>query len=497
MNKKMLAMMLAVLFGGGIFMGCSDDAPVDEPGGGSKPQVQTDEIIYANQFGKEVLDLYYYWCDEISADLKNWDIRTTEDPIAKVDEIRYHEGEKYIDKWTMLTDDMASFNSSVGGVSTTYGWNLTVWLLKEGSTQCIGVVNFVHAGTPAAEAGIQRGDIIIGLNGTELTTENYLDLYYSSNLTVSLGRLDVESNTLVSQDKTLELTARTCYEDPVLCDSIYEFEGKKVGYLAYSSFDLASIDKLVDIGRKFKAAGIKELVLDLRYNGGGYVITENVLASMFAPQEAVDQKKVFEREVYNDQMTAAGYGEPTCLETEFSYPDVGVNVSTKDANIGLEKIYGLIGSGSASASEALLGGLMPYMDVRLIGSQSHGKYCTGWMLGAEDAYKGNCPKEIKDWGIYVMVSIYQNADGETPCMPDGLTPDIQVTDDSMLPYQLGDVNEPLLRAALEEAGRTYDDAATVQTRSLVPRFKAMPGVEKPVFGRRILLPPSEALLGNR
>ena len=226
MNKKMLAMMLAVLFGGGIFMGCSDDAPVDEPGGGSKPQVQTDEIIYANQFGKEVMDLYYYWCDEISADLKNWDIRTTEDPIAKVDEIRYHEGEKYIDKWTMLTDDMASFNSSVGGVSTTYGWNLTVWLLKEGSTQCIGVVNFVHAGTPDAEACLQRGDIIIGLNGTDRPTENYLDLYYSSNLTVSLGRLDVESNTLVSQDKTLELTARTCYEDPVLCDSIYEFEGK-------------------------------------------------------------------------------------------------------------------------------------------------------------------------------------------------------------------------------------------------------------------------------
>ena len=53
------------------------------------------------------------------------------------------------------------------------------------------------------------------------------------------------------------------------------------------------------------------------------------------------------------------------------------NVSTKGANIGLKKVYGLIGSGSASASEALLGGLMPYMDVQLIGSQTHGKYCTG------------------------------------------------------------------------------------------------------------------------
>ena len=246
------------------------------------------------------------------------------------------------------------------------------------------------------------------------------------------------------------------YEDPVLCDSIYEFGGKKVGYLAYSSFDLHSIEKLVETAREFKAAGVEELVLDLRYNGGGYVITENVLASLFAPQEAVDQKLVFEQEDYNDYLTEEyrklGYSLETRFATEFEYQDGNVTkkVSTKGANIGLKKVYGLIGSGSASASEALLGGLMPYMDVQLIGSQTHGKYCTGWMMAAEDAYKP-CPKAIEDWGIYVMVSIYQNADGETPCMPDGMVPDVEVEDVPLLPYRLGDVDEPLLRAALTAA----------------------------------------------
>ena len=96
-----------------------------------------------------------------------------------------------------------------------------------------------------------------------------------------------------------------------------------------------------------------------------------------------------------------------------------------------------------------------------------------------------------------MVSIYQNADDETPCMPDGLIPDVKVVDDAMLPYQLGDVNEPLLREALTEAGRTYDVAAAAQTRSLIPQYKQMPGVQKPVFGRRILLPPSGGLMGLR
>ena len=131
----------------------------------------------------------------------------------------------------------------------------------------------------------------------------------------------------------------------------------------------------------------------------------------------------------------------TRFTTEFNYSEVKVNASTKDANIGLKKIYGLIGSGSASASEALLGGLMPYTNVRLIGTQTHGKYCTGWMLSAEEMYE-KCPQELENWGIYVMVSIYQNADGKTPCMPDGLIPDIQIEDDPIQPYQIGDVNEP-------------------------------------------------------
>lgn len=173
-----------------------------------------------------------------------------------------------------------------------------------------------------------------------------------------------------------------------------------------------------------------------------------------------------------------------------------MKVSTKGANIGLKKVYGLIGSGSASASEALLGGLMPYMDVQLIGSQTHGKYCTGWMMAAKDAYE-SCPKAIEDWGIYVMVSIYQNADGETPCMPDGMVPDVEVEDIPLLPYRLGDVNEPLLRAALTAAGRTYDDAPAVQTRGLGLQFGRMPDVRKPVFGRRILLPPAALLEGMR
>lgn len=172
--------------------------------------------------------------------------------------------------------------------------------------------------------------------------------------------------------------------------------------------------------------------------------------------------------------------------TEYDYDEIDLHVSTKDANIGLERIYGLISPNTASASEALLSGLMPYMDVRLIGEASHGKYCTGLMMSGEDAYE-NCPKEIKNWGVYVMVSIYQNAAGETPCMPDGLQPDTPVQDDQIPLYQLGDVNEPLLRAALTQAGKQYD-RPNARSRSMSPAFQHIDVPQKPVFGKRILLP---------
>lgn len=188
MNKKLFSMMLSLLLGGSIFTGCSDENSGEEPGGGSETQEVTEEIYYANMFGKDVMSTFYYWCDEIGTDLDAWNIKTNTDPIGTVDRIRYHEGEKFIDKWTMLTDDMDSFTSSVEGVSTTFGWNLSVYLLSQNSNQCVAAVNFVHAGTPAAEAGLDRGDIIVGLNGGNLTTENYLDLYYASSLKVDLGR---------------------------------------------------------------------------------------------------------------------------------------------------------------------------------------------------------------------------------------------------------------------------------------------------------------------
>lgn len=480
-----------LIISGYVITGCTKEEG-NSDNSGDKSKI-TEETRYANRFAREALEIYYYWNEEISKDLNQLDPEKNSDPIATVEKIRYHDGTNEIDKWTMLTDNMDEFTSSVEGVTTTYGYTPIVYRLSKESNEVIAAVAFVSENSPAEKAGIKRGDLIYKIDGKTLTTENYLDLFYSSQIKLSMAKLD--GNTITPTTE-LSLEAVKMYENPILCDSVYNLDGKKVGYLAYSSFDLKSIPELINICKEFKNEGIKELILDLRYNGGGYVITENVLASMFAPQVNVTNKDIFEKEDYNEFFTKyyeqEGISTITRFQTEYNYEDMDLNVSTKDANIGLEKIYGIITGNSASASEALLSGLMPYMDIELIGEQSHGKYCTGWMLAAEDAYD-KVPQVIKDWGIYVMVSIYKNANDETPCMPNGLTPNVEAEDNPLETYQLGDENEAMLRIALEKAGKIYPASRSQETYTA--DLKAIETPKKANFGRRIIIPSQSRMPG--
>ena len=486
---------IILLLGGCLFLSsCSNDDPANPSD--DENRITTDEQFYANHFAHDLLELYYYWTEEISSDLNKLNPNKNTDPVATVKEIRYHKGNKEIDKWTQLFNNIQQFQDNVSGISTTYGYLPITYQVEKGKKECISAVSLVYDDSPAAKAGLKRGDIIYKINGQTLTTDNYKELYNSSSITLSMATLKKGSDNEVNitpTGKDIPLNAIQMYENPILVDSIYEISGKKVGYLAYTSFDLASIPELIRIGKDFKTQGVEELILDLRYNGGGYVITENVMASMYAPQDVVSAAKLFEKEKFNKQVTKElatnGENGETHFMTEFKFKndnDQTIVISTKEANIGLKKVYGLISGNTASASEALLGGLMPYMDVELIGERSHGKYCTGWMIAAEDAYK-KVPQPIRDWGIYVMASIYQNADGETPCMPDGLQPSLSISDNPLLPEQLGDVNEKLLKAALQRAGKSYKETKTRSEMDLL-QLNDVEIPHKASFGKRIQLP---------
>ena len=457
----------------------------------------TEETYYATYFANDALSIYYYWLDEIEDQINEvLNPETCTDPISAVESIRYSDSSTGIeDKWTQLTDDYESFIGSVDGVETTYGI-LAMRGAFSNSDNYFFIVCAVYKDSPAEEAGIKRGDMIIGLNGEEITSDNYTDLYYTSSITLNMASLS--GNTLSANGISYTLTAVNMYEDPILYYDVFEIGSKKVGYIVYDSFDLTSVSTLIEISKEFKSEGVSELILDLRYNGGGYVLTEEVMASMYAPEANVKAGDVLEMEVYNSYITEAydtyyksSDWNKTYFQTSWNYDEATYGVEfihdTSDANIGLDKVYGLITGNSASASEALLTVLMPYMDVELIGETSYGKYCSGYILEPSDIYS-KYPSVLDNWGIYVMVSIYQNALGETPCMPDGMEPDIYAEEE--LPFvDWGDETDPLLRAALESAGKTY---TTSNAKSSFPKatFKRDDLRHRSTYGKRIL-PPME------
>ncbi len=458
-----------------------------------------------NYFAANCMSLYYLWNKEIDNTLKNWLNREiTTNPVEKVRSIRYKQGGKDYDRWTEVTDDYESFTSSVGGVSTTYGCDIVLKMLDE--THVCAILTVVYADSPAAQAGLKRGDVIVQVNGQTLTKSNYYSLVtdgflYSPDCNVTL----LDPTTGLAGQK-VSMTAVKMYENPVVHHSVFDIGSKKVGYLVFTSFTLMAIDDLMDVCAQFKAAGVSELILDLRYNGGGYVTTEEVLASMLAPKAHVLAGDLLEQEVYNAEMTDyynKTYGAnalKTFFQTNFSIKEgfIPLEYNTLACNLDLKKIYAIIDSGTASASESLLVCLMPYMDIRLIGQQSHGKFCTGIMYGAEewyDDYKDQMSsklyeqkKDVTNWGLYVMIGRYADKNGNCPAMPDGLHPDVAAEDIPEYGYDFGDERDPMLRQALILAGR--NDLKTLSTRAQAPGLSLTPEqIRKPVFGKRILLKP--------
>lgn len=460
---------------------------------------EREERLAINTFGAGMMGTYYLWADEIAADIQEW--RTDDDPIEKVHAIRYKDRSgRDIDRWTVMTDDINGLIDSSNGVTTTYGMDFKLYYADSSKSAVLIVVTVVYPGSPAAAAGIRRGDIFSKVNGESLTEKNYKDLLYD-------GFLYAASSSLTDiQGGVHTLRAVEMYEEPVLVDKVLDIDGHKTGYLFYNRFTLRSISDLAEVGRRFRAEGIESLILDMRYNPGGYVVTETALGSLIAPEAEVRAGSVFQTNVYNTILTEAWGKDETRFATEVTYEDGGkeVTVNLSDANFGVSKVYAILTEDSASAAEGVLVGLMPYMDVRIIGKQSHGKYCSGIMYSAKDWYsayseileddkvKEAGAKYARDWGIYIMIGRYADKNGGTPCMPDGFKPDFETDDLPNYPAALGDPEEAMLKETIAYIkGKT----ATKASAPAADILKMVPDQPRdPMFGARILLPENISLL---
>lgn len=487
--KRYVWLLLAALLPLG-FVACSDDeeptrepeiiTPTDkEDDTSDQPEYYTFAEAYINQFCYDQMSYYYLWWKDI--DVGEWLL--DDDPIDKVNSILYEE-----DKWSAVIENIKPYTEPSTTTYGTFGYELIYWVDKDDTSKVLGViVEMVYPGSPAEKAGLKRGSVILKMDGKDLqrTQEEYTKLRSSSSLNLTVYNPDTQAT------EEVKLVSTDMYLDPVLYERIFDCGGKKVGYVFFNDYTFECIDRLLEVAQYFKKEGVAELILDLRYNGGGYVTTEEILASLLAPEANVKNGDLYQTYVYNDtdysKLLKEYYGDDyvnTYFRTKFewTYSEKEYSYDTSDANIGLNKIYALVSASTASASEATLVSLMPFLDVEVVGVKTGGKHCSGLMFEAEEYYQ-NCEdylaglkkkdttkyneyvekywkyysgwkNYVGDWGLYIMINTYADKNGNNPCRPDGIIPDVEVKDNPLEPYPLGDDREALLREALTRAGYT-------------------------------------------
>ncbi len=376
-----------------------------------------DVTLMVNEFINFYMDEVYFWNKEMPY-IKYW---LEADP-----ELYFYKLLKQPDdRWSFITDDIFALEEYYQGISKSMGYSLQPYYFAPGSNQVVVFVEYVYRNSPAEKAGLKRGDMFFKINGTVINDLNYQQLLSLDNMRITLGQ--ISHGAIIPLEPEVEITAiEGFHSHPVIASNILETGNKKVAYLAYSSF-LSNYDTaVVNRFSEFKAAGVDELVLDLRYNGGGSVNSAIMLGSHIVPSNLVG--KTFIREVWNDNLKS--------FNEELKFKKVA-------ANLDLNRVYILTTEHTASASEMIIYGLAPYIEVIQIGATTYGKYYAAVVLSDNNSEP---EKRRHSWAIQPIVYRSENSDNSIDYSR-GLAPKYEL-DDNRYDAQLGDEDEYFLCNAL-------------------------------------------------
>ncbi len=400
--------------------------PPTDPGSGGTSTGFNPELVKdsALMYAKDV----YLWNTQIPS---TFNARSYADPAAIMTAIQPYSIEpgfsNPVDKWSFAMkktewDQMSGGMSTIAGTNNEAGdFGLSVFFRADGDLR----VRLVEPSSPAGSEGIKRGWRISQINGSSnLTIANSSNIvnsvYYSTSTSFVFTKPD---GSTVSKT----LNAAHYAEKPVYMDTVYNLGAQRVGYLVYNSFlgNTAQISsEFQRVFSKFASGQVTDVVIDLRYNGGGYVSLAEQLANYLAPVSA--NGGLMMKQLYNNQHTQQ-------------------NTSTyfrKAGPLNLPDVYFIVSKSSASASELLINTLKPYMDVKLIGpSATHGKPV------------GFYPIPAGDWYVFPVSFRTTNKNGEGNYF-NGLPVNAAVADG--LDKDWGDTNESCLASALRNiTGGTY------------------------------------------
>ena len=345
------------------------------------------------------------------------------------------------DKFSFLVDDYVALENLFSGVSKTSGLSYGLVRYCASCSDIFAFVRLVLPNTSADEVGVERGMIFNRVDGQQLTDSNYQTLLAPDTFTIGLAKL--EGTTISNLEETFTLTKREYTKNPVFVAKVIETEEKRVGYLYYDSFTGDFDKELNDAFGLFKAASVTDLVLDLRYNGGGSVRTATDLAAMITGQFAGE---IFMKEVWNTKYQ--NYFEQQDAESLLNRFNTTIKTGEAINSLNLGTVYVLTTERSASASELVINGLEPYINVIQIGETTTGKFQASVTLYDSPNFGRSGANTTHTYAIQPLVLKSVNSAGVSDYI-NGLSPDYAISEDYRNLGQLGDPNEPFLKLALD------------------------------------------------
>ncbi len=342
------------------------------------------------------------------------------------------------DRFSRLFSDYNVIENALNGITLNNGMEFGLIFYPDGSGNVFGYVRYVLPNTDAESKGIQRGDIFNTVDGQQLNENNFSDLLSSS--TYSIGLATFDGTTITPTGESVSLTKTEYTENPVFITETLNVNGQNIGYLMYNAFTLDFDTELNAAFAQFQADGVTDLVLDLRYNGGGSVQTATDLASMITGQ--------FNGQVFYQEQWNADRQEEYASDGKF---DNTISNGNATNSLNLSSVYIITTRSSASASELVLNGLNPYINTVQVGDTTTGKFQASFLLydAPAPAFSRSQANPNHKYVMLPLVFKTANAAGNTDYI-DGLFPDVPLREDYSNLGQLGNMNEPLLAAVLNE-----------------------------------------------
>ncbi|GAA4365346.1 S41 family peptidase [Kangiella marina] len=389
----------------------------------------------------------YLWYDEIQdQNPANFGVPTDYFEVLKTEELTSSGADK--DNFHFSQDTDAYQQRASSGASSGYGARF--FLIQAAPPRKI-VIAYTEPSSPATNAGLTRGAEILEVDGVDVVNGNDVntlnDGLFPSN--------DGETHEFVVRDlgasstRTITMTSTTVTSDPVQNEQVFDTASGKVGYMQFNTFGTRTAEQeLINAFVDFSNEGVQDLVVDLRYNGGGFLFISSQLAYMVAGQ-AQTQGRIYEESVWNDKHPNVS---PVTGESLDPIPFFSTTSDEATApggtlpSVNLNRVFVLSTGGTCSASEAFINGLRGIdVEVVLIGGTTCGKpygffptdncgttYFTIQFRGENE----------KGFGQY--------ADGFVPSTTDNgqdFVKGCTVADD--FEHLLGDPNEAMLAAALD------------------------------------------------